>query len=113
MAKIIPIYGAIFTIILPLGLIACASAPPLTDAGSRVRIVTEQQSNLCKFDRVVQYNDRILSMGKDPTVMKAIGETNLRNQVGSIGDNSFVIKKYSSDWFLGTISYVGEAYVCP
>lgn len=93
-------------------LTACASAPPMTDAGSRVRVITAEQAKACKFVRVVQYNDRILGMGKDPTVMKAIGETSLRNEVGAAGANAFVLTKDDSNWFLGTVAYQGDAYTC-
>jgi hypothetical protein len=103
----IPLLGLVTTIT------ACASAPPMTDAGSRVRVITAEQSKACKFVRVVQYNDRIISVGKDSTVMKAIGETNLRNEVGATGANAFVLTKDDSNWFLGTVAYQGDAYTCP
>ena len=54
-----------------------------------------------------------MGMGKNATVMKAIGETNLRNLVGEAGGNAFVITKSDAEWFLGNIAYQGEAYSCP
>jgi len=94
-------------------LIACASAPPLTEVGSRVRFISAEQAKPCKFVKVVQYTDRILSMGKNSTVMKSIGEAGLRNEVGTTGANSVVITKDESDWFLGNVGYTGEAFICP
>ncbi len=91
---------------------ACASAPPLTDSGSQVRLITAEQARECKFIRIVQYTDRIMSMGKNGTVMKAIGETNLQNLVGEAGGNALVITKHDAEWFLGNIAYQGEAYSC-
>lgn len=93
-------------------LAACASAPPLTDAGSRVRFITAEQSKSCKFVQVVQYTDRIISMGKNATVMKSIGEAGLRNEVGKTGANAVVITKDESEWFLGNVGYTGEAFTC-
>ncbi len=98
--------------LLALFLAACASAPPLTEAGSRVRLISAEQARACRFVKVAQYNDRILSTGKNATVMKAIGETNLRNEVGAAGGNAFVITKDHSEWFLGNVAYTGEAFVC-
>jgi hypothetical protein len=65
------------------------------------------------FVRVVQYDDRILGVGKSATVMKAIGDTNLRNAVASAGANAFVLMKDDSSWFLGNVFYQGEAFLCP
>lgn len=96
-----------------LAVAGCASAPPLSSAGASVRAITTDQAKACKFVRVVQYNDRINSMGKDPTVMKAIGETSLRNEVGAAGANAYVSTKEDSNWFLGNVAYQGEAYLCP
>ena len=62
--------------------------------------------------KIVQYNDWILGMGKNATVMKAIGETNLRNEVAAGGGNAFVITKDDSEWFMGNVAYTGEAYAC-
>lgn len=93
-------------------LAACASAAPLTDAGSRVRFISADQAKGCKFVKVVQYTDRILSMGKNATVMKSIGEAGLRNEVGLSGANAVVITKDESDWFLGNVGYTGEAFTC-
>lgn len=103
-------FSAIAFLTVLLG--ACASAPPLTEAGSRVRLLSAEQAKSCKFVRVVQYNDRILGMGKNATVMKAIGETNLRNEVARVGGNAFVIQRDESEWFLGNVAYQGEAYEC-
>ena len=94
-------------------LTGCAAAPPLTDAGARTRPITPGQAKECKFVRTIQYNDRIYSLGKDPTVMRAIGETNLRNKVGAANANSYVVKKNDSNWFMGSVSYEAEAYICP
>lgn len=113
MIKTTEIITKISILVLVAGLASCASAPPLTDAGSRVRVISADQSKACKFIKIVQYNDRIISMGKDQTVMKAIGETNLRNQVGATGANAFVLVKDDSNWFLGTVAYQGDAYTCP
>ena len=94
-------------------LAGCAAAPPLTDAGAQTRPITSEQAKECKFLRTIQYNDRIYSLGKDPTVMRAIGETNLRNRVGAANANAYVIKKNDSNWFMGSVSYEAEAYKCP
>ena len=102
--------STILTVVLFLG---CASAPSLTDTGSRVRLIQKDQAAQCRFLRVVQYSDRVLGMGKSPTVMKAIGETSLRNAVAAVGGNAFVLLKDDSDWFLGNVAYQGEAFVCP
>jgi hypothetical protein len=101
--------ASVFFIVL---LTSCASAPTLTDAGAHVREITAKQARSCKFVQTIQYNDRIFEMGKDPTVMKAIGENNLRNKVGLSGANAFVLTKDDSDWFLGTVAYQGDAYIC-
>lgn len=93
-------------------LTACASAPPLTEAASRVRFISAEQAKSCKFVKVVQYTDRILSMGKNATVMKAIGEAGLRNEAGTTGANALVITKDESEWFLGNVGYTGEAFNC-
>ena len=95
-----------------VSLTACASAPPLTDAGSRVRFISAEQAKSCKFVKIVQYTDRILSMGKNATVMKAIAEAGLRNEAGTTGANAVVITKDDSEWFLGNIGYSGEAFLC-
>lgn len=100
------------TLTLLGALVGCASAPPLTEPGARVRIIDAQQAKACKFVRVVQYNDRILAMGKNATVMKAIGETNMRNEVARAGANAFVLTKDDSEWFLGNVAYQGDAYEC-
>ncbi|MCW7540433.1 hypothetical protein OOT46_21630 [Aquabacterium sp. A7-Y] len=101
------------TAVLVTVLAGCASAPPLSEAGARVRAVTAEQAKQCKFVKTVQYTDRILGMGKDPTVMRAIGETNLRNEVGLTGANAFVVTKNDSNWFLGNVDYQAEAFTCP
>lgn len=103
----------ILVVTIALTLSGCAAAPPLTGAGASVRAITPQQAMSCKFVRVVQYNDRINGMGKDPMVMKAIGETSLRNEVGAAGANAYVSTKEDSNWFLGNVAYQGDAYVCP
>jgi hypothetical protein len=54
-----------------------------------------------------------MGLGKDDTVMKSIGDTNLRNEVAAVGGNAYVILKNDSNWFLGTVAYQAEAYVCP
>jgi len=100
-------------IAISVTLTACASAPPLTEAASRVRFISADQAKTCKFLKVVQYTDRILSMGKNATVMKAIGEAGLRNEAGVAGANALVITKDDSEWFLGNIGYTGEAFTCP
>lgn len=102
------VFGSILAVVLT----GCASAPPLTDAGAHVRRITTKQAQACKFVQTVQYDDRIFSTGKTPTVMQAIGENNLRNAVGRTDANAFVVTKDESDWFLGTISYQADAYEC-
>jgi len=105
--------ASLTTLTFVVFLTACASSPPLTDAASRVRFITADQAKSCKFVKVVQYTDRILSMGKNATVMKSIGEAGLRNEVGSTGANAVVITKEESDWFLGNVGYTGEVFTCP
>ena len=99
-------------IILALIAAGCATAPDLTDVGSGVRSITPEQAKDCKFIRVVQYDDLILGLGKNPTTIRAIGENNLRNKVGAVGANAFVTTKNDSNWFMGTVSYQAEAYRC-
>lgn len=100
-------------IFLLVCLASCASAPPLTEAGARVRVITAEQAKSCKFVQTVQYNDRIDSMGKTPSLMDAIGENNLRNEVGAVGANAYVSTKAERETFLGTVDYEGDAYICP
>jgi hypothetical protein len=102
----------LFAASIMIFLTSCATAPQLTDAGAQVHTITAQQARTCKFVRTIQYNDRIIEMGKDPTVMKAIGENNIRNEVADSGANSFVLTKDDSDWFLGTVAYQADAYNC-
>ncbi len=102
----------LLAIFLAVAIDGCASAPQLTGAGAGARSITPNEAKECKFIRVVQYNDRIISLGKDPTVMKAIGETNLRNQIGAAGGNAYVTTKNDSNWFMGSVSYQAEAYSC-
>lgn len=102
-----------FVLLFITSLTACASAPPLTNNGSKVRIISVEQAESCRFLQVVQYTDRILSMGKNSTVMKAIGEAGIRNEAGTTGANALVITKDDSEWFLGNIGYTGEAFNCP
>jgi hypothetical protein len=105
--------ASIIALAIGASLTACASAPPLSDSGSRARFISAEQAKTCKFVKVVQYTDRILSMGKNATVMKAIGEAGLRNEVGAAGANAVVITKDESEWFLGNVGYTGEAFNCP
>ncbi|WP_367576109.1 DUF4156 domain-containing protein [Noviherbaspirillum album] len=98
---------------LSFSLSGCASAPPLSAQAAQVRTITTQQAGSCKFVRVAQYDDRILSVGKDATVMRSIGENNLRNAVANLGANAMLITKEDSNWFLGTVSYQADAYNCP
>lgn len=95
-----------------MSLTACASAPPLTEAASQVRFISAEKAKTCKFVKVVQYTDRILSIGKNATVMRAIGEAGLRNEAGTTGANALVITKDESEWFLGNVGYTGEAFTC-
>lgn len=101
-----------FTVALVTAITACASAPNLSDAGARLQAVSTDQAKACKFVRVVQFNDRILGMGKAPTVMRAIGETNLRNAVAATGADTFVVTRDDSNWFMGSVSYEAQAYRC-
>lgn len=101
-------------ILLAVSLSACASAPPLTEAGAHVRKITTEQARSCKFLRIVQYNDNLfLNVGKNPTVMRAIGDTNMLNLVAAAGANAYVLTKDDSNWFIGTVAYQGDAYICP
>ncbi len=102
-----------FQVLLLLLLSGCASAPPLSQRGAQVRGLLPGQVATCKYVQTVQYNDRIMGLGKDDTVMKSIGDTNLRNEVAAVGGNAYVILKNDSNWFLGTVAYQAEAYVCP
>ena len=94
-------------------LVSCASAPPLTDGGAQVRQITKAYSAQCEFVKIVQYNDRIDSMGKNATLMKAIGDTNIRNMVALADGNAFVPQKEDADWFLGNVAYQAEVFRCP
>lgn len=78
-------FGRLAAILIAVALSACASAPPLTEAGSRVRFISAEQAKPCKFIKVVQYTDRVMSVGKNATVMKAIAEAGLRNEAGTAG----------------------------
>lgn len=100
-------------IILIIFVASCASAPPLTQAGAQVRVITAEQAKACKFVKTVQYNDRIDSMGKTPSLMDAIGENNLRNMVAAAGANAYIATKSERETFLGTVDYEGDAYICP
>lgn len=94
-------------------LTACASAPPLSEQAKKVRQINLDQKSECKFIQVVQYNDRIDSMGKNATVMKAIGTNNIRNLAAEAGANAFLLTKEHAEWFLGQISYEAETFLCP
>ncbi|MGA0570990.1 hypothetical protein ACO2Q9_09755 [Variovorax sp. VNK109] len=104
-------HGGVFVVVAML--LGCASPPPLSEAGARVRAITRDQAKDCRFVRVVQYNQREMTTGKTTTVLKAIGETNIRNAVASHGANAFVLIKEETDWFLGTMDYQAEAFSCP
>jgi hypothetical protein len=103
---------SIFTILFLAG---CANAPAVNNSASRIRLISKEEAMSCRFIRIVQYDDRIYALGKSATVMRAIGETGLRNEVASqaAGANAFVLKKDDSSWFLGTVAYQGEAFSCP
>ena len=96
-------------------IVGCANPPAVTDAGARLRILTAEQAGKCKFLRSVQYDDRYYTMGKTPGVMKAIGESSLRNEVAikAPDANAMVVTRDDSSWFVGSVSYQAEAYTCP
>lgn len=96
-----------------LALSGCATPPPLSEGASQVRIINPSQARSCTFIRQIQYRDRILGAGKDPTVMDEIGVDSLRNLVVMAGGNSLIITNPDSSWFTGSINYEGEAYRCP
>lgn len=100
------------TVAFITGVAGCASAPNLSDSGARLRAASAEQVKSCKFVRVVQFNDRILGVGKDATVMRAIGESSLRNAVAATGADSFVVTRDDSNWFLGTVAYEAQAFQC-
>ncbi len=100
------------TIIVPLLLISCASVPDLTERGSMMREISKARSNECEFIKLVHYNDRIDGMGKNRTLMKAIGDTNIRNLSAETGGDSFVVIKSDANVFLGSIAYQAEVYNC-
>jgi hypothetical protein len=103
----------ILLILLITVLSGCASAPELSDVGSKAREITEQDAKHCKFIKIIQYNDRIYSFGKDPTIIRSIGVNNIKNKVGSAGANAYVTTKDDSNWFMGSIAYQADAYKCP
>lgn len=105
--------ASLAAIALAASFAGCASAPPLSTDGARVRAIDVAAARSCRFVQTVQYTDRIHALGKDTTTMRAIGEANLRNLVGAAGANSYVLTKDESNWFLGTVAYTGEAYACP
>ena len=90
----------------------CATAPPISDAASQVQIIDPFQARACTYIRQVNYIDRILGLGKDPTVMDAIGVASLRNLVAAAGGNSVVIIHRESSWATGSINWEGKAYQC-
>lgn len=102
-----------YQVLLFLLLSGCASAPPLSNRGAQVRGLLPGQVAACKYLQTVQYNDRIMGLGKDGTLMKSIGDTNLRNEVAAVGGNEYVVLKNDSNWFLGTVAYQADAYICP
>lgn len=91
----------------------CATAPSLTGSGKLARQIDVQQAKMCRFIQVVNYDDRIIGMGKDGTVMKAIGDNSIRNATGAAGGNAYVLTKEDDNWFLGNISFQADAYFCP
>jgi hypothetical protein len=93
--------------------VGCASAPPLTDRGAKVREITAATKAQCRFLQVVQFSTRLYGLGKDPAIMHTTGENGIRSEVAAHGGNAVVVTHAESDWFLGNVAYTGEAYECP
>lgn len=108
-----PAAAALGALLLGAVLIGCASAPALTDGGSRVRQITAEVAKQCRFVKVVQFTKRVYRVGKDATTMRAIGETGLRNAVATAGGNAYVLVRDDSSGLTGSIAYTGEGYRCP
>jgi len=102
----------ILTTLIMLVLSSCATAPRLTEGGAKVRKVTQKQAEKCAFIRTVQYQDRILSLGKEPLIMRSIGLNNIRNKVSAVRGNAYVLTRKESNFFMGSIFYEADAYKC-
>jgi hypothetical protein len=91
----------------------CASVPPLTSMGSKVRQMTADDAKHCHFLQAVTYTDTLAGMGKSYGLVHQAGENGLRNAIGGVGGNAFVSTEADADWFWGHVNYAGEAYKCP
>jgi len=105
--------GKIFIILVTLFCTACVGYPIITSEGAKVRIISIDESKHCDFVQIVQYNDRILKMGRNRVNMKAIGDTNIRNQVARTGGNSFLLVKEEINLFFGSIAFQAKVFLCP
>ena len=102
----------IVSLVLLIGLVACAGAPPLSDKGATVRVITPLQAQTCDYVESIKYEEWVLEMGTGPEMMKQIGEHALRNGVAEKGADSLVINKAVSDWKTGHLNYQGDGYRC-
>jgi len=91
---------------------ACASAPKLTLAATKVRQITAQEAKSCTFLQIAQFTGTLAGMGKSHGLVHQAGENGLRNEVAKLGGNAFIIIQADADWFWGHVNYSGEAYRC-
>lgn len=92
---------------------ATTSIVPLSENGQRIREISNEESKSCTFIKTVFYVDSYFwKVGKTPSIMRALGESNLRNVVGESGGDSFVITQDDHNFFMGTVNYKADAFVC-
>lgn len=87
-----------------LGLAGCATQ--LTDAGSKVRVVTDPQHGTCAFVRHVNVNART-GMDKAGDALKGA-----LNETAAAGGNRLYIITNTEHWANGA-TVAGEALKCP
>ena len=64
---------------------ACASAPKLTLAATKVRQITAQEAKSCTFLQIAQFTGTLAGMGKSHGLVHQAGENGLRNEVAKLG----------------------------
>ncbi|WP_421883225.1 hypothetical protein [Methylibium sp.] len=90
-------------VMFALALSGCATQ--LTDAGSKVRVVTEQQRPGCQFVKLVSAQADLGPDKPGSALKKAM------NEVAAVGGNGLFLVTNTVHWFDGA-SVTGEALKC-
>ena len=95
------------------GLGGCATVQPMTAGGMKVQQIDAATAKECRFLQVAQFTTTMYGVGKDPAIVQTTGANGLRNAVAAAGGNAYVLLTHDADWFMGHVSYTGDAYKCP